>query len=103
MSNVDRGKYGDTSDAISGVSLPENPSKEDVRAAVEQFKQRGICGRRVGEQHIGPYLMASPEHGRREFDLLEAVLEDVYGNTDFCIRDRSSECSRFRGGCKGDR
>lgn len=90
-------------DAISGVTLPTNPSEAEVRDAVEEFKRHGICGRRVSEQYIGPYLIATPEHGQRELDLLESVLEDVYGNTDFCIRDRSSECSRIRGGCKGDR
>jgi len=103
MSNAEREDDGTQPDPISGITLPENPDREEMRAVVARFKTRGICGRRVGEQHLGPYLMATPEHGQREFDLLETVLDEEYGDTDFCIRERSSECSRLRGGCKGDR
>ena len=94
---------GPLADAVTGVGVPENPTEEEMRAAVRQFKRQGICGRRVVEQHLGPSLLASPEHGPQELDLLETVVEREYENTDFCSRERSSNCSWLRGGCKGDR
>ena len=101
MTDTDTG--GPFTDAISGVGLPKNPTAEEMQAAVQQFKRQGICGRRVVEQHLGPSLLASPDHGSETLELLETVVQDEYGNTEFCIRERGSECSWLRGGCKGDR
>lgn len=101
MTDTDTG--GQFPDAISGVGIPKNPSNEEMQAAVRQFKRQGICGRRVVEQHLGPSLLASPDHGPEALELLETVVQDEYANTEFCIRERGSECSWLRGGCKGDR
>lgn len=83
--------------------LEPNPTKEDVRTVVQQFKSEGICGRRIAEDHLGPYFIASSAHGQREIELLDDVLDEEYADTDFCIQKRRSECSRLRGGCKGSR
>lgn len=84
----------------SGIDLGEEPTKEEIREEVGRFKESGLCGRRIGQQHLGPYFLASDVHGQHEIDLLEEVLNEEYEGTDFCIRERSSECSRLRGGCK---
>jgi hypothetical protein len=87
----------------SDVELPSKPSKEELRDAVRQLKSAGLCGRRIAEQRLGPYFIASDIHGQREIELLDEVLEEEYAGTDLCIETRRSECSRFRGGCKGSR
>lgn len=82
------------------VSLDSQPTKAEVREAVLGYKEQGLCGRRVAEEHLGPYFIASDVHGERELELLEEILEEEYGNTNLCIRERQSECSRLRGGCR---
>ncbi len=80
--------------------LGESPSKEEIRDAVLRFKREGTCGRRIAQQHLGPYFIASDIHGQREIELLEEVIAEEYEGTNLCILDRGPECSRFRGGCK---
>lgn len=86
----------------SKVVFGPEPTREEIREAVLALKSEGLCGRRVGEQRLGPYFIASPTHGQREIDMLEEILDEEYEGTDLCIRTRQSECSRFRGGCKGN-
>lgn len=85
------------------TTLGETPSKEEIRTLVRTLKAEGLCGRRIAEQRLGPALIASDDHGQREIELLDEVLEEEYADLDLCVRDRRSECSRLRGGCKGDR
>lgn len=87
----------------SDVDMPPNPSKEEIRSIVQQLKSEGLCGRRIAEQRLGPYFIASDVHGQREIELLDEVIREEYAGTDLCIETRSSECSRFRGGCKGNK
>jgi hypothetical protein len=87
----------------SGIDLPPDPSKEKLRTVVRQLKSEGLCGRRIAEQRLGPSFIASDIHGQREIELLDEVLEEEYAGTNLCIETRRSECSRFRGGCKGSR
>ena len=82
------------------VDLGENPTRAELREVVLQYKKDGLCGRRIAEQRLGPYFIASPTYGQRELDLLEEILAEEYEGTDFCVRGRHSECSRLRGGCK---
>lgn len=84
------------------VELGPEPTRDELRAIVHQYKAEGLCGRRIAEQRLGPYFIASDEHGQREIDLLDEVLEEAYAGTDLCLETRRSECSRFRGGCKGN-
>lgn len=92
--SVDRG---------ANFEFGDDPSEAEIREVVRAFKAQGLCGRRVGEQRLGPYFIASDRHGQRELDLLEAVIDEEYADLDVCVRTRSSECSRLRGGCKGSR
>ena len=79
------------------------PTKAELRAVVQQLKSDGLCGRRIAEQRLGPTFIASDVHGQREIDLLDEVIEEEYEGTDLCVETRASECSRLRGGCKGQR
>jgi hypothetical protein len=85
----------------STEEIQPEPTKEDLRAVVQRLKSEGLCGRRVAEHRLGPYFIASDVHGQREIELLDEVIEEEYDGTDLCIETRSSECSRLRGGCKG--
>lgn len=87
-------------DAVSGVAFGPAPTEEAIRRAVRRLKRQGLCGRRIGEQRLGPYFIASPEHGERELALLEDVLADEYEGSSLCLETRQSECSRLRGGCR---
>lgn len=87
----------------SDLELPPDPSREDLRTVVQRLKSQGLCGRRIAEQRLGPYFIASDAHGQREIELLDGVLEEEYAGTDLCLETRKSECSRFRGGCKGSK
>ena len=92
-----------SSDRGADFEFGNEPSKAEIREAVRALKAQGLCGRRVAEQRLGPYFLASDRHGQRELDLLDAVIDEEYADLDVCIRTRSSECSRLRGGCKGSR
>ena len=83
------------------TQLGDEPTKDEIRTVVRQFKKEGLCGRRIAEQRLGPQFIASDSHGQREIELLDEVLEEEYADVDLCIRDRSDECSRLRGGCQG--
>lgn len=85
----------------SAFDIDPNPTKEDLRTIVQELKSEGLCGRRIAEHRLGPYFITSSVHGQREIELLDEVVEEEYGETDLCIGTRQSECSRFRGGCKG--
>lgn len=82
------------------VDLPENPSEDEIRSLVQQYKTDGLCGRRIAEHRLGPYFIASDRHGQREIELLDDILDEEYAGTGLCVRDRQSECSRLRGGCR---
>lgn len=84
------------------IDIPRDPTREELRTVVEAFKSEGLCGRRVAEHQLGPYFISSPFHGQREIELLDEVIEEAYADTGLCIETRQSECSRFRGGCKGE-
>lgn len=90
-----------TIDRGADFDFGDDPSKADIRGVVRELKAEGLCGRRIGEQRLGPYFIASDRHGQRELDLLETVIGEEYADLDVCVRTRSSECSRLRGGCKG--
>lgn len=94
---------GRLSEGRSEVEVGPNPSKSELRTLVQQFKAQGLCGRRIAEQRLGPYFIASDVHGQREIELLDEVLDEEYENTELCVETRRSECSRLRGGCKGAR
>lgn len=79
-----------------------DPTQEEIREVVRELKQQGLCGRRIGEHQLGPYFIASPDHGQREIDILEEILAEEYNGSDLCLQTRQSECSRLRGGCKGN-
>jgi hypothetical protein len=98
---INRGRL--SAERGSDIDLGPNPTDEDIRTLVEQFKADGLCGRRIAEHRLGPYFLASDEHGQREIELLDEVLEDVYADSELCIRTRQSGCSRLRGGCKRSR
>lgn len=87
----------------SDLELPPTPSKEELQSIVRELKSEGLCGRRIAEQRLGPYFIASDVHGQREIELLDEILGEEYAGTGLCIETRQSECSRFRGGCKGSR
>lgn len=87
----------------SGIELGPEPTKEEIRDVVKQFKADGLCGRRVGENRLVPHFLASDDYGQREISVLEEVLAEEYEGSDRCVRTRRSECSRLRGGCKGSR
>lgn len=87
----------------SDFDIDPNPTAEELQAVVEGLKSEGLCGRRVAEHQLGPYFITSPVHGQREIELLDEVIEEAYADTGLCIETRQSECSRFRGGCKGQR
>lgn len=84
------------------TDLGPNPTKAELRTVVQQLKSEGLCGRRIAEHRLGPYFIASDVHGQREIELLDEVIDEAYAGTDLCIETRSSECSRLRGGCKGN-
>jgi hypothetical protein len=80
----------------------EEPTEAEIRETVRELKAEGLCGRRIVEQRLGPYFIASDTYGERELDLLEGIVAEEYEGTDLCVEGRSKECSRFRGGCKGN-
>lgn len=82
------------------MDLGKEPTREDIREEVLQFKRQGLCGRRIAEQYLVPYFIANADYGDREIAILDDVLAEEYRDLDLCINERSSECSRFRGGCK---
>lgn len=90
-------------DRGANFEFDDEPTPADIRAVVRELKAEGLCGRRIGEQRLGPYFIASERHGQRELDLLEAVIDEEYEGLNVCVRTRSSECSRLRGGCKGQK
>ncbi|MFC7058448.1 hypothetical protein [Halovenus salina] len=92
----------DTLRSDSEIDIDPEPTKADLRAVVDQLQSEGLCGRRIAEHRLGPYFITSPVHGQREIDLLDEVIEEVYAETDLCVETRQSECSRLRGGCKGE-
>lgn len=83
------------------LNLPPELSKEELQSIVRQLKSEGLCGRRIAEQRLGPYFIASDVHGQREIELLDEILDEEYTGSELCLETRRSECSRFRGGCKG--
>ncbi|RQG90680.1 hypothetical protein [Natrarchaeobius chitinivorans] len=85
---------------VAEMDLGKEPTREDIREEVLQFKQQGLCGRRIAEQYIVPYFIAHSDYGDREIDILDDVLAEEYRDLDLCVDGRSAECSRFRGGCK---
>ncbi len=85
------------------LDLQPNPTKEDLREVVKELQSEGLCGRRIAEDHLGPYFIAHDSFGQPEIELLDEVIDEEYAGTDFCTRTRQSECSRLRGGCKGSR
>jgi hypothetical protein len=87
----------------SNLDVPSDPSKKELRVIVRRLKSEGLCGRRIAEQRLGPYFIASDVHSQREIELLDEVLDEEYETSDLCIETRRSECSRLRGGCKGSR
>ncbi|MFC4541893.1 hypothetical protein ACFO5R_08120 [Halosolutus amylolyticus] len=82
------------------TELGTEPTREEIREEVLRFKQQGLCGRRIAEQYLVPYFIASSDYGDREVDILDDVLAEEYRDLDLCVDERSPECSRFRGGCK---
>jgi len=92
----------DTLRSDSEIDIDPEPTKADLRAVVDQLQSEGLCGRRIAEHRLGPYFITSPVHGQREIDLLDEVIEEAYAETDLCVETRQSECSRLRGGCKGE-
>ncbi|PCR88902.1 hypothetical protein CP557_20715 [Natrinema ejinorense] len=85
---------------VSELDLGTEPTREDIREEILQFKRQGLCGRRIAEQHLVPYFIADSDYGAREIEILDDVLAEEYRDLDLCVDGRSSECSRFRGGCK---
>jgi len=92
-----------SADSGADYDFGAEPTEAEIREAVRELKAEGICGRRVYEQRLGPYFISSDIHGQRELDLLEDIVDEEYEGVDVCVRTRSSECSRLRGGCKGSR
>ena len=98
--------------AIFGQLLPElpahvvedalgtEPTKQELREVVVHFQREGLCGRRVAEEYLVPFFVASASHGQPEIDILEDILFEVYEDSDMCIQTRSTQCSRLRGGCQ---
>lgn len=82
------------------VEISQNPTKEELRSIVQEYKADGLCGRRIAEHRLGPHFIASDRHGQREIELLDKILDEEYAGSSMCIRDRQSGCSRLRGGCK---
>lgn len=99
---IDTSRFTDSLDD-SSFDIGPNPTKEDLRTIVTELKAEGLCGRRIAEHRLGPYFITSPIHGQDEIELLDEVIEEEYADTGLCIETRQSECSRFRGGCKGER
>lgn len=87
-------------DAVTGVTFDPDPSEQSIRQTVRRLKGSGLCGRRIGEQRLGPYFIASPDHGDRELRLLESIIAEEYEGSSLCVERRQSECSRLRGGCR---
>lgn len=85
------------------IELDENPSKKELREVVIDLKGEGLCGRRIAEDHLGPYFLAHNSFGQPDIERLDEVIDEVYADTEFCTQTRQSECSRLRGGCKGSR
>ena len=85
----------------AAFSFGEDPTREEIRTAVRELKGEGLCGRRIAEQRLGPYFLGDPRHGDRELALLEEVVQEEFERSDLCIKSRSEECSRLRGGCNG--
>lgn len=85
---------------FAGYDLGPEPSTSEMNEVVDELKAEGLCGRRIAEEHLAPYLIASPEYGQRELDILEELVEEAFADTDRCVRTRSRECSRLRGGCQ---
>lgn len=81
--------------------LETRPSKNELRTLVKRLQSEGLCGRRIAEEFLTPYFIASDRHSQREIDLLENVLDEEYQGTNRCVRTRQSKCSRLRGGCQG--
>lgn len=81
-------------------SMGEEPTRDELDRLVREYRDRGLCGRRVAEEYLVPFFVASNRHGQREIDLLEEVLEAVYRDSDQCVRTRSPSCKRWRGGCQ---
>ena len=100
MIEPDRIVTGLSQGRVVDTDLGVEPTREDVREEVLRFKRRGLCGRRIAEQYLVPYFIANSDYGDREIELLDDVLAEEYRNLNLCVDERSSECSRFRGGCK---
>lgn len=90
-------------DRLPSIELSDDPGRDEIRKAVLTYKKEGLCGRRIGQQYLGPYFIVNEQYGQREIDLLETVLEEEYEGTDFCVRRRGPDCRRYRGGCKNAR
>ncbi len=83
------------------IELPPELSKEDLRKTVVELKDE-LCGRRIAEEVVVPYLIASPDHGDGDIQALEKVLKEEFEGSDLCVETRAPECSRLRGGCRGE-
>ncbi len=92
-----------SADRGADFEFGEEPSESEIREVVRKLKTEGLCGRRIVEQRVGPYFIASDTYGDRELEILERVVAEEYEGTDLCVEGRSSECSRLRGGCRGQR
>lgn len=103
MSTAKRIKEKLSAERIPTIELSDEPTRDELRDVVLAYKREGLCGRRIGQQYLGPYFIASEEYGQREIDLLEEILAEEYDGTNLCVKRRSSECRRFRGGCKNSR
>lgn len=101
MIDTDRLFEGLSTDQSTAVEFDDQPTEDAIRSEVKRLKAEGLCGRRIAEQRLGPYFLASHNHGQRELDLLEEIVEAEFERSDLCVRTRSSECSRLSGGCKG--
>jgi hypothetical protein len=101
---IDTSRFIDTlSQDQTQTDIPSEPTKDDLRAVVQRLKSEGLCGRRIAEHRLGPYFITSERHGQREIELLDEIIAEEYEGTDLCIETRSSQCSRLRGGCKGNK
>lgn len=67
---------------VSGAQVGKNPTKEDIRDEMLRLRDEGKDANEIGQQ-LGPYFMASSEHGEKELEMLEEVLTEEfedYGN-----------------------
>ena len=47
----------------SRIDLEREPTEAEIRDAVKRLRAEGLCGRRVGEDHLVPYFLANDGFG----------------------------------------